>query len=67
MPKIQGQDRRKINATLWMEQEDWDALEDMAKALGMTRTQLVTRIARGEVIQERISINLTQKEILGKS
>jgi hypothetical protein len=57
--------RTTINATLSMKPEDWELLLVKAKALGMSRTQLVTRLARGEIQTD--TLRLSEERYLGES
>jgi len=62
-----NQGKKKINATVRLEEEDWRALEDKAKAMGMkSRTDLLKEIARG-YIETRKALSTEERQILGKS
>ncbi|WP_369294241.1 ribbon-helix-helix protein, CopG family [Microcoleus sp. herbarium14] len=62
-----NQGKKTINATVRLEEEDWEALEDKAKAMGMkSRTELFREIARG-YIETRKALSTEEKQVLGKS
>jgi len=64
---MENQSKKKINATVRLEEEDWEALEDKAKAMGMkSRTELLRKIARGYV-ETRKALSTEEKQVLGKS
>ena len=63
--QVQGEKPKTINATVRMEPQDWKALQVKAKALGMTRTQFLTQIARAEIQLEKMMLG-AEKELLGK-
>ncbi|MCC3423449.1 MAG: ribbon-helix-helix protein, CopG family [Microcoleus sp. PH2017_01_SCD_O_A] len=55
-----------VNATVRLEPEDWQALGDKAKAMGMeSRTELIRQIARG-YIETRKALSTKEKQVLGK-
>ncbi|WP_369124835.1 ribbon-helix-helix protein, CopG family [Microcoleus sp. Aus8_D3] len=61
-----NQGKKKINATVRLEEEDWGALEDKAKAMGMkSRTDLLKEIARG-YIETRKALSTEERQVLGK-
>ncbi|WP_445301380.1 plasmid mobilization protein [Microcoleus sp. Pol11C2] len=64
----QGREKKTtVNATVRLEPEDWEALEDKAKEMGMTsRTELLRQIARG-YIETRKVLTTQERHILGKS
>jgi metal-responsive CopG/Arc/MetJ family transcriptional regulator len=61
-----NQGKKTINATVRLDPEDWEALEEKAKALGMeSRTELIREIARG-YIETRKALTTEEKQVLGK-
>ena len=61
-----NQGKKTINATVRLEPEDWEALEEKAKAMGMeSRTELIREIARG-YIETRKALTTEEKQVLGK-
>jgi hypothetical protein len=57
---------KTINATLRMTQSDWDALQVKAQEMGMTRTQFLIQIARGEIPVEKKALQVQEQQLLGK-
>jgi hypothetical protein len=55
---------KKVNATMQLPEEDWNLLGAKAKALGISRTQLISRIARGQIRMEVIL--LEEERLLGE-
>jgi|GEM_PF-3815797 predicted DNA-binding ribbon-helix-helix protein len=64
--KRDGVSKEKINATIRIEREYWEALDGKARSMGMNRTQLLREIALG-YIQGQKALKTEEKEILGKS
>ncbi|WP_445251100.1 plasmid mobilization protein [Microcoleus sp. D3_18a_C4] len=66
--RSQGREKKAtVNATVRLEPEDWEALEDKAKEMGMaSRTELLRQIARG-YIETRKALTSQERQILGKS
>ncbi|WP_445243109.1 MULTISPECIES: ribbon-helix-helix protein, CopG family [unclassified Microcoleus] len=63
---MENRKKKTINATLRLEEEDWEALDEKAKALGMSsRTQLLREIARGFIETKQV-LSTQDKEVLGK-
>jgi metal-responsive CopG/Arc/MetJ family transcriptional regulator len=61
-----NQGKKTINATVRLAPEDWEALEEKAKAMGMeSRTELIREIARG-YIETRKALTTEEKQVLGK-
>ena len=61
-----NQGKKTINATVRLYREDWEALEEKAKAMGMeSRTELIREIARG-YIETRKALTTEEKQVLGK-
>ena len=61
-----NQGKKTINATVRLDPEDWEALEEKAKAMGMeSRTELIREIARG-YIETRKALTTEEKQVLGK-
>ncbi|WP_363318927.1 ribbon-helix-helix protein, CopG family [Microcoleus sp. CAWBG51] len=61
-----NQGKKTVNATVRLDPEDWDALEDKAKAMGMeSRTELIRAISRG-YIETRKALSPQEKQALGK-
>ncbi|HAJ59993.1 MAG TPA: hypothetical protein DCP31_12625 [Cyanobacteria bacterium UBA8543] len=58
-------DRNTKTVTLRLEPRDWELFRQKAKALGMSRSQLVQRLARGEIRID--SAILTEELLLGES
>lgn len=56
-----------INATVRMPPQDWEALNTKAKTLGLTRTQFLKQIARGEIQSGKVVLSEIEKEVLGES
>ncbi|WP_445243616.1 MULTISPECIES: ribbon-helix-helix protein, CopG family [unclassified Microcoleus] len=55
-----------INATVRLEPEDWEALDEKAKAMGLdSRTDLIRNIARG-YIETKKALTTEEKQVLGK-
>ncbi|WP_445243190.1 MULTISPECIES: plasmid mobilization protein [unclassified Microcoleus] len=63
---MQNQEKKTINATVRLDEEDWEALKSKARALGMkSRTEFLKAIARG-YIEARKTLSTEEKQILGK-
>jgi metal-responsive CopG/Arc/MetJ family transcriptional regulator len=61
-----NQGKKTINATVRLDREDWEALQEKAKAMGMeSRTELIREIARG-YIETRKALTTEEKQVLGK-
>ena len=56
----------KINATVTIPRQDWEALKKKAESLGMNRTKLLTLIARGQISMTQIVLE-GEEHLLGES
>jgi hypothetical protein len=54
---------KEINATLRMKAEDWESLQNIAEAIGMTRTKMLTALARGNL---QLQTSSQEKQLLGE-
>jgi predicted DNA binding CopG/RHH family protein len=63
---MHSQGKKTVNATIRLDEEDWEAIKSKARALGMkSRTEFLKAIARG-YIEARKTLSTEEKQILGK-
>lgn len=58
--------KNKVNATVLMERDDWEALNLIARQLGYSRTQFLTQIATGGIKIEKNRIAVEEEKLLGE-
>jgi predicted DNA binding CopG/RHH family protein len=63
---MHSQEKKTVNATVRLDEDDWEAIKSKAKALGMkSRTEFLKAIARG-YIEARKTLSTEEKQVLGK-
>jgi predicted DNA binding CopG/RHH family protein len=63
---MHSQEKKTVNATVRLDEEDWEAIKSKARALGMkSRTEFLKAIARG-YIEARKTLSTEEKQVLGK-